>query len=80
MNKTDLKDVLALVKTKLKRDTEAACGLFWPDAGPSTTLYSVGEEDATTHYAVGEEDSNSDYSVGEEDPPVSTLYGIGEED
>ena len=77
MKKTDLHDILNLVKEKLTYDTEAACGLFWPDASP-TSRYAVGEEDATTAYAVGEEDSTTDYSVGEED--MSTLYGIGEED
>lgn len=58
MEKTELRDVLELVKDKLSRDVEAACGFFWADDGPDnpTTLYAVGEEDATTRYAVGEED------------------------
>ncbi|MFW5740968.1 MAG: hypothetical protein ACOC1F_11445 [Myxococcota bacterium] len=58
MDKQELRDVLSLVKEKLSRDTEAACGLLWnddPDPEP-TTKYAVGEEDATTRYAVGEED------------------------
>lgn len=53
MKKTDLRDILELVKDKLSSDTEAACGLFWPD-NQTTTLYSVGEEDCNTDYAVGE--------------------------
>lgn len=65
MKKADLRDVLSLVKDKLTRETEAACGLFWPDASP-TTRYAVGEEDVTTDYGIGEED-------------VTTLYGIMEE-
>ena len=65
MKKADLRDVLDLVKEKLSRETEAACGFFWPDRSP-TTRYAIGEEDATTLYAVGEED-------------VTTFYGIGEE-
>ena len=77
MKKTDLKEVLDLVKEKLTRDTEAACGLFWPDCSPSpTTRYSVGEEDATTDYSVGEEDATTEYAVGEED--VTTYYAVGE--
>ncbi len=70
MNKADLQDVLALVKDKLSRDSEAACGLFWADAQP-TTRYAVGEEDGdpdpTSRYAVGEEDATTFYAVGEED-------------
>jgi len=69
MNKEDLRDVLDLVKDKLSRDADAACGLFWadePEPNP-TTRYSVGEEDATTEYSVGEEDVTSFYAVGEED-------------
>jgi hypothetical protein len=58
MDKQELRDVLNLVKDKLSRDTEAACGLFWADEvePEPTTKYAVGEEDATTRYAVGEED------------------------
>ena len=72
MQRTDLREVLSLVKEKLSRDAEAACGLFWADARP-TTLYAVGEEDgggdpdATSRYAVGEEDATTFYAVGEED-------------
>ena len=60
MKKTDLKDVLDLVKDKLEREAEAGCGIFWvdetvPGPGP-TTKYAIGEEDMTTRYAVGEED------------------------
>lgn len=62
MKKADLRDVLELVKDKLSREPEAACGLFWPDSTP-TTRYAVGEEDATTEYSVGEED-------------VILLYGV----
>ncbi len=62
MKKSDLQDVLALVKEKLSRDPEAACGVFWTDEaapGPDpTSRYAVGEEDATTRYAVGEEDGS----------------------
>ena len=67
MQKADLRDVLELVKQKLSRDVEAACGLLWADSPQPTTRYSIGEEDASTEYAVGEEDA-------------STLYGFGEED
>lgn len=56
MKKTDLRDVLDLVKEKLSRDTEAACGLFWADDTPATTKYAIGEEDVTSRYATGEED------------------------
>ena len=66
MKKTDIRDILELVKDKLEHNPEAACGLFWPDMA-ETTLYSVGEEDATTDYSVGEEDATSFYGVGEED-------------
>ena len=76
MQRTDLRDVLDLVKDKLSLDIEAACGLLWPDAQP-TTRYAVGEEDATTDYAVGEEDATTEYAVGEEDAQV--FYGIGEQ-
>ena len=67
MNKTDLREILDLVKGKIARDTVAACNLFWSDGGTETTLYSVGEEDATSRYATGEEDATSRYSTGEED-------------
>ncbi len=66
MDKADLRDVLDLVKEKMSRDTEAACGLFWPDR-TVTTRYAVGEEDATTEYSVGEEDATTFYAIGEED-------------
>ena len=68
MERAELKEVLDLVREKLSRDTEAACGILWSDAQP-TTKYAVGEEDATTDYAVGEEDSASWYGVGEERIP-----------
>jgi len=58
MDKQDLREVLDLVKDKLSRDADAACGLFWadePEPEP-TTKYAVGEEDVTSFYAVGEED------------------------
>ena len=55
MKKADLRDVLRLVKEKLTRETEAACGIFWVDDSP-TTRYAVGEEDVTTFYGIGEED------------------------
>ena len=46
---TDLRDVLSLVKDKLQRDVESACGLFFSDegggGGPVTSLYAIGEED-----------------------------------
>lgn len=54
IKKADLRDVLQLVKEKLSRDTEAGCGLFWPDSAP-TSRYAIGEEDVTTFYAIGEE-------------------------
>ncbi len=76
MRKADLKEVLDLVKAKLARDTEAACGLMWSDVEP-TTRYAVGEEDATTDYAVGEEDATTEYAIGEED--AQTFYGVPEE-
>lgn len=56
MQRTDLRDVLDLVKEKLSRDTEAACGLLWSDGPRPTTKYAVGEEDVTTLYGLGEED------------------------
>jgi len=58
MKKTDLREVLDLVKDKLSRETDTACGLFWADNPEPipTSWYAVGEEDVTTHYAVGEED------------------------
>ena len=55
MKKADLRDVLKLVKEKLARETEAACGIFWADDSP-TTRYAVGEEDVTTFYGIAEED------------------------
>ncbi|MBM4318468.1 MAG: hypothetical protein FJ125_00550 [Deltaproteobacteria bacterium] len=68
MEKTDLRDVLELVKEKLSRDVEAACGLLWGDSPSPTSRYAVGEEDGgTTRYAVGEEDVTTFYGVGEED-------------
>ena len=66
MERSELQDVLRLVRQKLSRDVEGACGLHWSDSNP-TTKYAVGEEDATTDYAVGEEDATSWYAVGEED-------------
>ena len=75
MKKNDLRDVLDLVKNKLTHDMESACGLFWPDASP-TSRYAVGEEDASTDYSVGEEDVTTEYAVGEED--VQVYYGVGE--
>lgn len=75
MNKKELRDVLELVKDKLQNDTEPACGLFWPDASP-TSRYAVGEEDATSVYSTSEEDSSTWYSVGEEDS--GGRYAIGE--
>ena len=74
MNKTDLREVLNLVKAKLKSDAATACALFWPDVAP-TTLYSVGEEDCNTDYAIGECDCNTLYAIGECDAPE---YAIGE--
>ncbi|MDY0060346.1 MAG: hypothetical protein RBU45_11080 [Myxococcota bacterium] len=65
MERAELKEVLDLVREKLSRDSEAACGILWADAQP-TTKYAVGEEDATTEYAVGEEDAVSWYGVGEQ--------------
>ncbi len=72
MQRTELRDILNLVKDKLSRDSEAACGLFWADDDPGpTTRYAVGEEDGdpdpTSRYAVGEEDATTFYAVGEED-------------
>lgn len=71
MQRTELQDVLNLVKQKLSHDAEAACGLFWSDAPDPTTRYAVGEEDGdpdpTSRYAVGEEDATTFYAVGEED-------------
>lgn len=68
MDRTDLRDVLELVKAKLSRDVEAACGLLWSDAPTPTTRYAVNEEDGgTTRYAVNEEDATTFYAVGEED-------------
>ncbi|MCU0665054.1 MAG: hypothetical protein MUC50_22365 [Myxococcota bacterium] len=56
MEKTDLREVLKLVREKLSRDAEAGCGFFWSDNPGPTTKYAIGEEDgATTLYAVGEE-------------------------
>ena len=62
IKKTDLRDVLSLVKDKLARDPNAACGVLWTDDPQPTTKYAIGEEDGgsgggiTTRYAVGEED------------------------
>lgn len=69
MKKTDLKDILNLVKAKLCQEPATACGLFWTDSDPNlkvddhnTTLkYGVMEPkddliQVTTRYAVGEED------------------------
>jgi len=68
MNKNDLREVLDLVKDKLTRDPEVACGIMFVDDDPvPTTKYSVGEEDSTTKYSVGEEDVTTYYAVGEED-------------
>ena len=72
MKKTDLSDVIRLVKSKMERESAAACGLFWTDRNTDpdpTTAYGIGEEDSTTHYGVGEEDGGSE---------CNTLYGIGE--
>ncbi|MDY0059854.1 MAG: hypothetical protein RBU45_08600 [Myxococcota bacterium] len=67
MDRVELREVLDLVKDKLSRDAEAACGILWSDAQP-TTRYAVGEEDGgTTRYAVGEEDATTLYGLGEED-------------
>jgi hypothetical protein len=67
MERTDLQEVLALVKSKLSRDVEAACGLLWTDQAP-TSRYAVNEEDGgTTRYAVNEEDATTLYGLGEED-------------
>ena len=69
MNKKELSEVIQLVKKKLSRDMEAACGLFWPDADVSpSTLYAVGEEDAEPLYSAPEEEEHQ----------CVTLYGIGE--
>ena len=76
MQKSELREVLDLVKRKLSRDAQAACGLLWADLQP-TTRYAIGEEDATTDYAVGEEDVTTEYAVGEED--AQAWYGIPEE-
>ena len=56
MKKEDLQDVLKLVKEKLRRDVQAACGIFWVDETEPTptTTYAVGEEDSQTFYSVGE--------------------------
>jgi hypothetical protein len=68
MNRTELREVLDLVKGKLSREVEAACGLLWNDAPAPTTKYAVNEEDGgTTRYAVNEEDATTFYGVGEED-------------
>ena len=64
MKKSDMREVLDLVKDKLSRSAEAACGLFFQDTNP-TSRYAVGEEDATTEYAVGEEDVQVYYGVGD---------------
>lgn len=58
IDRVDLREVLNLVKSKLSRDVEAACGLFWPDTVTTTTYYAIGEEDCITDYAVGECDEN----------------------
>lgn len=68
MDRVELDEVLRLVKAKLSRDVQAACGLLWTDQQAPTSWYAVGEEDATTHYAVGEEDGGE----------CATLYAIGE--
>jgi len=65
MNKNDLREVLDLVKEKLSRETETACGIMFSDDPVPTTEYSVGEEDATTRYAIGEEDATTLYSVAD---------------
>ena len=75
MKKTEIREVLELVKEKLSQNTESACGLFWPDSSP-TSRYAVGEEDASTEYSVGEEDVTTEYSVGEED--VTERYGVAD--
>ena len=55
MKKEDLKDILQLIKDKLERDTEAACGLFYSDENSQpTSFYAVGEEDGTLRYSIGE--------------------------
>ena len=67
MEKRELREILDLVKVKLERDVETACGLFWAD--DCATKYAVGECDddppCVTAYAVGECDSAGRYSVGE---------------
>ena len=67
MKKADLQDVLNLVKEKLSRDSEAACGLFWSDNAP-TTRYSINEEDVTTLYGINEEDV-----AVKTEPPLKSL-------
>ena len=59
MKREDLRDVLELVKTKIQREAEAACGMFWVDCPEDddpqpSTCYAVGEEDGNFLYAVSE--------------------------
>lgn len=53
MKKTDLSDVLKLVKDKLTRDPEAACGVLYTDLPDLSTRYAVGEEDANYATRIG---------------------------
>lgn len=39
MTRSDVRDVVALVRSKLMSDPEAGCGLFWPDN--VQTLYGI---------------------------------------
>ena len=63
MKKTDLADVIRLVKSKIGCDASSACGFLWADSAP-TTEYAVGEEDVVAYYGVSEE--------------CTTRYGINE--
>ena len=77
IERSELREVLNLVKSKLVRNMQGACGMMWSDSGgdQSESGNEVYEPDVeqtiTTYYAVGEEDG------GKETKPI-TRYSIGE--
>ena len=73
IDKMDLREVLSLVKAKLRSDVYNACGIMWSDSSEAMT---VDEENSgpTTQ-------PNARYAVREPDVyQVTTKYAVGEED
>ena len=66
-----MREVLTLVKAKLRGDMRTACGLMWSDSNDAMTV----DEESTNPSP----NPNARYAVNDR-PRMTTKYAVGEED